>query len=189
MSLAIFCAGCPTANPGSAAATNPFRDLPAIELNGQAQPVTSEIVPLGSFEADQVFDVRVDGDAVQAVFLLVEDAATGASGIIVGGGLPGRTFSHRVPTPAQYFVFVQLEDSSQAAELPATITAELGDPQYRPAQRQIVRVVFQEGFLTDPGLFDPESGTEDERSFLEQIAPTVQQGIVDQLRTVFAGTP
>lgn len=187
--LAAFCAGCPTANVGSASATNPFVDLAAIELDGLAQPVTSEIIPLGSFDVDQVFQVRVEGDAVEVVLLLLEDPASDESGVIVGGVLAGQTVAHRVQTPGRYFVFVQLDGSAGAAAQPATISAQLGDPQFRPPPRQIVRVLFEDDFLTDPGLLDPESGTDEELDFLENITETVRQGIVDQLRDIFADTP
>ncbi len=181
--------GCNSVGPSQPSSVNPFTDLAPIELNGEAQPVTSEIMSLGAFEAGQVIEIQVDGQAVESALLLLADPDEQGAGVVVGGGPSGQRVMHRIPTAGDYFAFVLLEDTTGAASEPASIQVELGDPDFRPPQRQVVQVLFEDGYLTDPGLFDPESGTPDDLAFLNGISATVQQGIVDQLKRIFEGTP
>jgi hypothetical protein len=52
-----------------------------------------------------------------------------------------------------------------------------------------VLIVFAADFLTNPGLWDPDSGTDADREFLASVSGQVRDGVVARLRTIFADTP
>jgi len=168
---------------------NPFRDLPPIELNGQPQDMAYDIAPLGALDKGDVVRLKVAGPAVRAVLILTGDERFEEAGVLAGGGPPNATFSYRVQVSGSYFVHVQLDAAADPGDRRVTIAASRGDSDFHPPTRQYVRVVFEDDFLTGPGLFDPESGDSQELQFLADVSPTVRDGIVEHLRTVFDATP
>jgi hypothetical protein len=184
----LIIAGCPGTVP-MGAPLNPFRDLPAIPFTGEPQPLTSTITPLGIFAKGEVFDLFVMGTGLQSVLILTEDQNFEEAGVIAGGGRPDATIRYRVQVPGRYFAFTQFDPQIDPAQRVGTISIAPGDPAFRPPQKQNVQIHFAEGFLHDPGLFDPVSGTEDEQDLLESISDQVAGEIVDRLRTIFAGAP
>lgn len=174
---------------GAGDPVNPFRDLSALPLDGRARDVSTDIVPLGALEEGDVIRVEVRGGAVTAVLILIEDESTGASGLMVGGGRGNEAFQYRIPRTAHYFAFIQIDPAATARQRRATIAVEPGDPAFAPPAGQHILVTFDEGFLSDPGLFDPESQTPEDQAFLASIADQVREGIIQRLQTIFAGTP
>ena len=175
--------------PFDDAAVNPFRDLPAIELDGEPQEMPYTIAPLGVLDRDQVLRLKMEGQAIEAVLILAEDDEFEEAGVLAGGGPSNTFFDYRVQMTGRYFVFVLFRSGAAASEQRATLTAMVGDPNFTPPQTQAVLVVFEENYLTDPGLIDPESFTDEERRTLEEISPSVRAGVMDRLRAVFADTP
>jgi hypothetical protein len=109
--------------------------------------------------------------------------------VIVGGGPAGRSFQYRVPQAGEYFLFALVNTQAAGEATPITVSAERGDAAYRPAAEQVVLVEFADGFLSEPGLFDPESLTDADQAFLADLGPLVAEEIVDSLRRIFADTP
>lgn len=178
--------GCNT-QPGQP--LNPFVDLPAIAADGEAHTLSANIVPLGELEEGQVLRIQVDGNAVESVLVLATDEAFAEAGVLAGGGPAAAPFDYRVQRAGPYFVFVQFDPLASQAQRTGTITIAPGDPAFAPPARQVVQVVFAEGFLTDPGLFDPVDGTADDLAFLAEISDVVEQEVLDRLRAIFADTP
>ena len=50
-------------------------------------------------------------------------------------------------------------------------------------------VTFDDGFLSNPGLFDPESQSDEDQAFFASIDPLVRDGITERLQTIFGDTP
>jgi hypothetical protein len=167
---------------------NPFRDLPPIELDGEARDLTAELAPLGALEEGKVIRTHVRGEDIEHVLVLTEDELADDAGVIVGGGPANAAFDYRIPADGRYFVFVQFAAGNDTAE-DVTLAVGPGDAGFRPPARQVVQVVFEQGYLTDPGLFDPVDGTEADRQFLEDISPQVQAEIMTTLTRIFVGTP
>jgi hypothetical protein len=168
---------------------NPFRDLPAIELDGREREVTNDVVPLGSLAVGDVINLTVTGSNIDAVLILIEDDRSNEAGVIVGGGPANEAFSYRIALPGRHFAFVQFDPATPQRLRRARIQGEPGDPEYMPPQSQRVLLVFEPAFLSNPGLYDPLSQSEDDRAFLASIEPQVRDAVVDRLRTIFAGTP
>lgn len=181
-------AGCapPPAGEGT---VNPFRALPDVPFDGLAHALTTTIAPLGSLKGGEVIRVLVEGNAIESVLILTEDEVFAEAGVIVGGGSANEAFDYRVPTEGRYFAFVQLATDAASPPMRGTITLSDGDATFAPPSSQAVVLVFEDGFLTSPGLFDPESGTGEERAFLEEISGEVERGVVARVRTIFEGTP
>ncbi len=175
--------------PGCPNVTDPFADAPVIERNGQPRRLTTDIVSLGPLTAGQVINLTVAGDTVQAFLLLQPDTAVPGSGIVIGGGPEGIATNYRVPADNDYFVFVQLDPNADIAAAEVTLTATDGDATFTPPAAQRVLVEFADGYLTNPGLFDPDSGTQEMQDFLAEISGQVQDGIIERLNDIFAGTP
>jgi hypothetical protein len=167
---------------------NPFRDLPPIELDGEARDLTAELAPLGELKEGRVIRIQVRGEGIEHVLVLTEDALAADSGAIVGGGPANAAFDYRIPADGGYFVFVQFAAGNESPEN-VTLAVGPGDAGFSPPARQIVQVIFEPGYLTDPGLFDPVDGTEADRQFLEDISPQVQAEIMATLTRIFADTP
>lgn len=184
----MILASCP-ATPNTQDATNPFRDAEAIDLDGQPHQLgSSELVLLGDFTDGDVLRLRVEAENVQAVLILAEDSEFAAAGRLAGGGPPNATFSYTVRVAGRYFAFVQFDPDLSRSRRAATLQAERdADPE--PAYLQDVRIVFQDDFLTGPGLWDSASGTEEERDLLDSISGQVREGVVERLRAIFMGTP
>ena len=191
IAASLLPAGCDVQSGfGQAGGTfNPFRDLPAIERDGREQEVTSEIVPLGRLEVGDVLRVNVSGAAVDAVLILFEDDRSERSGLLAGGGPANEAFAYRAQFAGRYYAYLQIDGSVPQAQRRATIAVRRGSADSRPPQRQVVQVGFADDFLTGPGLFDPDSGDDQELQFLAEITPLVRDEILRQLRQTFAGTP
>ena len=186
-SLVALLSGCPMGLESEP--INPFVDVPSIELDGKATDLTSTIVPLGSLDAGEVLQVEVSGDGIDAVLVLAEDEVTEVSGVIVGGGQANVPFAYCVPHTGRFFLFVLFDPQIADVDRTGTVAVEKGISTFVPPPSQPVVVSFHPDFLTDPGVFDPSSGTEDELDFLETISGTVRDGIMDRLRTIFEATP
>jgi hypothetical protein len=185
---AIVCVLTLTACVPIAPPANPFQDLPALEFDSGAQPVTSDIVPLGSHSAGDVIRLRVDGDSVASVLILTTEDSSAETGVIVGGGQANESFDFFVPDTASYFAFIQFAQGTDDDKT-ATIQAAAGDPDFTPPASQTVVIRFEEGYLSNPGLFDPVSGTDEERAFLESISQQVRDEVMVRLRAIFADWP
>jgi len=184
--LAVTCLpliGCP------AAWFNPFLDLPAVAMDGVPRLMQYDVAPLGELTAGQVIRVKVEGGTVQSVLILAADTESDDAGLLAGGGPPEQFFDYRVQIAGRYFVYVLFDPASATADRVATLTVMPGDDSYHPPQRQAVRVVFEEDFLTGPGLVDPTSFTEDEIRTLADISDQVRAQVVERLRVLFADTP
>jgi hypothetical protein len=55
--------------------------------------------------------------------------------------------------------------------------------------RQIVVVSFDDGYLTNPGLWDPVDATQADRDLLDSLSGLVADGIMTMLRDMFADSP
>jgi hypothetical protein len=182
-------AGCPTAPTDTAETINPFQDLPEIARDGRAVALTTTIAPLGALNADEVIEVEVTGGAIDAVLILAEDEVFDEAGVMVGGGPANAAFNYRARDAGRYFAFVQFAPTADDDARQATIQVQAGDPSHRPPATQAVRIVFEADYLTDPGLFDPDAGTDDQRAFLESISDQVRDAIIVRLEAIFADTP
>jgi hypothetical protein len=169
--------------------TNPFDDLPVIPIDGETRELSESVVPMGMIEAGAVVRALVEGDRIESVMILTDDEQVAGAGVVVGGGAPNRAIDFRAPKTGRYFLFVEFEADARSFVRRASVTLSEGDPAYQPPATQSVVVSFGDGFLSDPGLFDPESGNDAERELLESISPQVREGIVERLRTLFSGTP
>lgn len=181
-------AGCP-GDPADSGGLNPFQDLPPIALDGQPQDLIRSIVPLGHLDADEVIRLRADGEALQAVLILAADAQFGQAGVLAGGGPPGISFDYRVQVPGPYFVFLLFDPAVPAFMHHASLAAAPGDPRSSPPAKQYVVVIFENGYLTEPGLVDPESFGDEERRLFADLESPVKKEIMARLRTIFAETP
>lgn len=168
--------------------TNPFTDLPAIALDGKAVDLTADIVPLGELATDRVIRVLVEGESVRSVLILIADEQSVDSGVIAGGGPANEAFDYRIGREGRYFVFVRFDPSVAQSERVGTITVDDGDPNFSPAP-QIVQLIFDPQFLTNPGLFDPQDGTPEELEFLEGISTLIMEDVTARVQAIFEGTP
>lgn len=168
---------------------NPFQDLPAVAMDGVARLMDYDVAPLGQLAVGQVIRVKVEGMAVQSAVILAADTESDDAGMLAGGGPPNEFFDYRVQTAGRYFVYALFKPDSATADRRATLTVAGGDPDYHPPQRQVVRVLFEQDYLTNPGLVDPISFTEDEIQLLASISDQVRTQIIERLRTIFAGMP
>ncbi|GJM24331.1 MAG: hypothetical protein DHS20C16_07460 [Phycisphaerae bacterium] len=181
--------GCTSVFPPAGDPLNPFVDLEPIELDGIERDLETEIIPLGDFNAGDVLRISIDGDSVTEVLLLTADDLFEEAGILIGGGPANEAFQYRIPEGGRYFAFAQFDPLVSVSARRATITAEFGDEAFRPPSEQNVLLVFEDGFLSDPGLFDTEDGTPDQLEFLESIDGIVRGQIVDRVRAIYADTP
>ncbi len=181
--------GCNSVLPPADEPLNPFVDLEPIELDGVERDLETEIVPLGDFEAGDVLRVSIDGDSVTEVLILTTDELFAEAGVMVGGGPANEPFQYRIPESGRYFAFAQFDPLVSASQRFATITASFGDETFRPPSEQNVLLVFEDGFLTDPGLFDTVDGTPDQLEFLESIGQIVRGQIVERVQAIYADTP
>lgn len=187
--LGLLLTGCVDLFGPQADAINPFRDLTPVVGDGQARDVTTDILALGSFETGEVVRVHVRGERVEAVLILLADETSGASGFMVGGGPANEAFDYRIPESGRYFAYIQIDPAAAARQRRATIAVEPGDADFAPPVAQRVLVVFEDGFLSRPGLTDSLVQLSPDAPFLESIADQVRGGIVDRLLSLFDGTP
>lgn len=185
--IALLFTGCPgtSTNPP----INPFRDLPPIELDGKPHEPSFDITPLGEFVEGDVLTLQVDGDNIEAVLILAEDEEFDNAGRLAGGGAAKKQFQYRVRLPGRYFLYVQFDPQAVASQRRATITAQKEVPDFAMPITQHVLIVFEDDYLTGPGLWDPESNSEADRDFLASIGGEVRDGVVTRLRTLFADSP
>lgn len=182
LTITFLISGCPET-------TNPFTSAPAVTIDGQPRRLATDIISLGQLTDEQVINITVTGDSVQSFLILAPDTLTPATGVIVGGGLANQPANYRVPTDDEYFVFIQLDPSANIEDVDVTLAAGNGDETFAPPITQRVLVTFDDDFLTNPGLFDPDSGTQEMQDFLGEISDQVRDGIVTRLNTIFADTP
>lgn len=180
-------AGC-TGEPAVVLRVNPFENQRVISFDDDPQPVESSITPLGELRAGDVIRLRVDGEAVEEFLILTQDSTFDQAGVIVGGGRPGRTLDYRVPDADAYFVYIQLAATATGSATRATLTFTRGADVSPPTEQRVL-VSFADDYLSNPGLFDPESGTAEQQAFLESISDLVRDDILARLRTVFEDTP
>ncbi len=181
-------AGCPMAGD-DVTEINPFRDLPAVAIDGGSHDLTATVTPIGQVDAGDVIRVFVEGTAVESVLILAEDGAFEEAGTVVGGGPANEAFDYRIPAAGRYFVFAEFAADATGAALLGKITLSAGDVSFEPPATQRVVISFDASYLSAPGLFDPDSGSDEERAFLEQISDQVRDGIVARVRSIFDGTP
>ncbi len=175
--------------PTPDAPINPFVDFPAVALNGEPQPLMTNIAPLGELEKGTVLNIRLDGEGLEAALILLLDETTNEAGIIVGGGPPDEAFLYRIAEGGRYFVHARFAPDMAETAQRATLTIELSDEAYQPPTTQYVQVDFADGYLTEPGLVDPESFADDEIQLLTDLEEIVRQEVVTKLKEIFAGTP
>ncbi len=187
--LGLVLVGCIGGVPNANSLVNPFIDLPPIVMNGRFQPITTDIVPLGEFAAGDVFEVHVESERVEAVLILTEDERFEEAGSMVSGGPANTPFNVRVQIPGRYFAYIQFEASTPDTERTGRIALSTGDPDYAPPAEQIVVIEFADGYLSEPGLFDPDSMTPDDQAFFASIEETVADQVIAGLQTLFAETP
>lgn len=168
---------------------NPFLAAPAVLLDGKPHQLDYDLASLGTLVPGQTLQLLVEGRSVQSVLILVLDETSGAEGLLAGGGPANEWFEYPVRVPGEYFAFVLFDPAASAWDPAATLSGTLFDSAAPMAERQAVLVEFEPDFLTEPGLVDPESFTEEERQILEDISPMVQMQIVERLRTIFADKP
>ena len=168
---------------------NPYRDLPTIPMDGEPHALEYDIAPLGQLDVGDVVRLQVSGAAVDSLMILTEDAAHDEAGVLAGGGPANVFLDYRVQVAGRYFVHVLFDPSTNPADRWATLTAMPGPATYHPPSQQVVLVVFEDGYLTEPGLVDPDSFTADERQLLADLSDVVRTGVIDRLRVIFDGTP
>jgi len=187
MALMVSLTGCLPFWPGNDG--NPFQDVPAVSLDGQPHQLAYDLASLGTLVPGQTLQLMVEGQSVQSVLILLLDEPTGAEGLLAGGGPANEWFEYAVRVPGEYFAFVLFDPAAARGNRIASLAGTLIGSALPERQRQVVLVEFEDGFLTEPGLVDPESFTDEERQILEDISPMVQMQIVERLRTIFADKP
>jgi len=168
---------------------NPFQDAPALPLDGQPHQLDYDLAALGTLVPGQTLQLLVEGQSVQSILILVLDETTGAEGLLAGGGPADEWFEYAVRVGGEYFAFVLFDPAASRYDRAANLSGTIINSAVPAPERQSVLVEFESGFLTEPGLSDPESFTAEERQILEDIVPMVQQQIVDRLRVIFADAP
>jgi len=173
--------------PGDAASL--FARAPRVPRGGDSITVAN-IAALGTLACGDVLDIDVQSDTGRFVLILRAETGSPPVGLLGGGGAIGETLRHTVAETGDYFVFVVHDAASpidgQSAEISANRVVDTVDR--RPA-RQLVYVRFEPGYLSDPGLWDPLDGSEEDLAFLESIAPAVRTEVARQLRDIFAEAP
>ena len=180
--------GCP-AEPLLPPVTNPFQDLPPIEMDGRPHDLAASIVPLGALAEGEVVRLQVTGEGAEAVLILAEDTVSSDAGVIVGGGPADTFFDYRIPAAGCYFAFVQFDPATPETQQRATLTAMPGDPSFMPPGKQTVLIVFEDNYLTDPGLVDPTSFANEEVQLLADLSELVREQIMTTLQSIFDAAP
>jgi hypothetical protein len=175
--------------PSSDVVVNPFVDFPPVAIDGEPQAMPANIVPLGQLEAGRVLSIKVEGEGLEAALVLLADPQSDSAGIIVGGGPADETFLYRVAEAGRYFVYARFDPLTDESDQRATLTVGFDNSGYQPPAAQIVRITFEENYLTDPGLADPESFTDEEIQLLADLEQIVRQEVVTTLKEIFTGTP
>lgn len=168
---------------------NPFQYAPAVPLDGQPHQLDYDLAPLGMLAPGKTLQLMVEGQSVQSVLILMLEESSGAEGLLAGGGPANEWFEYAVRVPGQYFVFVLFDPAAGPYGRVANLSGTIINSAVPAPERQPVLVEFEPGFLTEPGLVDPESFTDEERQILEDIAPMVQVQVVERLRVIFADAP
>jgi len=182
-------ASCGLLPDGAGVPLNPYRDLPTIPMDGEPHALEYDVAPLGQLAAGDVVRLQVSGPAVESLMILAEDAVHDEAGVLAGGGPANVSFDYRVQIAGRYFVHVLFDPSTDPADRRATLTAMPGPVTYHPPAEQAVLVVFEAGYLTEPGLVDPDSFSEEERQFLADLSDVVRADVIERLRIIFDDTP
>ncbi|MHC4795428.1 MAG: hypothetical protein ACYTF1_02195 [Planctomycetota bacterium] len=149
----------------------------------------TSIALLGLLNAGDVIRLKVSGDTVDAVLILIEDQVLSDAGVIAGGGPANKFFEYSVQVSGRYFVSVQFDPASSENQQLAAITALPGNSTFQPPAKQTVVIAFQPNYLTDPGLVDPESFSNDEVQLLADISELIRGQIMTTLLSIFDGSP
>lgn len=175
--------GCPSATPGDVS----LDAAPLIAIDGRAQTLSRNLVTLGALTPGRVLRVEASGQNLDAVLVLLRDAADAAT--LVGGGPVNAVFQYRVQREGEYLIYVAPSTASSTASSRVVLTVGDGDAAFKPPARQSVLVRFERDFLTAPGLVDPAIYDAAQIQIVASLEDTVRSGILDELRRTFAGTP
>ncbi len=161
----------------------------AIPLDGVARNMVGNLASLGVIESDSTLQISAGGTNVRRVLLLRADAERESTGVMVGGAMAGMTSVYQTVRTGEHFLFVEYNAGTTVPGQTADVSVSLLNDSIERPSRQIVRVVFEDGFLTDPGLLDPVDGTAADRAFLDSIESTVRDEVLASLRNLFDQTP
>lgn len=175
---------------------HPFGAAPRLAQDGEAVELSGELALLGDFRVGDCMAIEVDGEAVREVLILVSSGAAddstnqnpGDVAFLAGGGPVGQVSDSPILRAGRYFLLLKYATEATPSRR-ARVTVSVCAAQTVPPARQLVRVAFAEGFLSEPGLWDTVDGTEDERVFLESISTLVRDEIVTALKEQFDQTP
>jgi hypothetical protein len=177
--------------------------LTPVPRDGVQRPMNSEFVSLGELLPGEQLDIEISSLTASCALVLWSDSGNDDRSFLAGGGAINQSFVHLCRRAGVYSLLVvdETADGSfpgaalrvleSTADKEGALSESVGDPLSSDpsVERQVVLVEFVEGFLSNPGLFDEQDGTEDELVFLQAIESVVRDGIVDRLRVMFAGTP
>jgi hypothetical protein len=169
----------------AAPAPDPFSAAP-VPIDGVSRDLGSNIVNLGPLETGRVIRVRLLGPGIETVLMLRQDGQVREAGLVVGGGRP-EGFDYRIPADGVYAVLVHLDPEVDTSG--TRISIGDGDPDFRPPREQFVVVAFAPGYLSEPGMFDPESMTPEDQQLFASLAEPVKQSVLTELHRIFDGTP
>lgn len=180
--------GC-TIAPPAAPDDSLFADAPALTVGGNAVTVAN-VAALGGVDVAAILEVNVRSNTGQHALVLQPEDETASTAIIVGGGPIGEPFNFVAPAASEYLIFIVHDPASNPDVQSAEIEVALATSQIdQRAERQLIYVEFEAGYLTEPGLLDPVDSTNEDRAFLESISTVVEQEVVTALQSTFAGTP
>ena len=172
--------GCPFL-PTQDGAVNPFRDLPVVPLDGEPRTLRHTVAPLGHLTAGDVIRIRVTGDAVAAVLILIEDEYFDEAGALAGGGQANALFQYRVRLTGRYFVFVLFDPTTPESDRRATLTVEPGDP---------AELAAALGLLLEDGDLRRELGRRARRRFeVEFTLPVMGRRVLALYDRLLSGAP
>jgi len=163
---------------------------PRIPLDGTTYRLLTEIVTLGPLREGEVIRVSVEGDGISQFRVLVKARDSKQGFVVVSGGRARRDHTFRIPESAEYALQIPNEAEGDLFLHGPRVAVSRRDPDYRPPSEQRVLVVFEPGFLSDPGLHDPTADdAEIRKAFFESVSGVVQNGVLERLRFVFDDTP
>lgn len=160
-----------------------------IPLDGSDRNLAGNLASLGIVESGTTLQISVNGNNVRRVLLLRADDERESVGVMVGGARAGVAADYAITTTGPHFLFVEYDTLTTLLSQTATVSVARSDEPVERPSRQVVRVVFEDGFLTEPGLLDPVDGTAADRAFLESIETVARDEVVATLQTIFEGTP
>ncbi len=185
----LVLAGCPglSFDPNS---DSIFESAPAIDI-GASQPMAmANIATLGNLNPGDLLQINVKSETARSVLMVVLEEEKGSTAVIVGGGGVGEPFTYEVCDPGTFFLFIVYTADVATSEQTATVAVDrVSVSPGEAVSRQLIVVDFEDGFLTEPGLWDPVDGTIEDKAFLESIEASVREEVVRVLQQIFDGTP